>query len=74
MKIAVEKAPRYIVDAKGKRVSVVLGLKTYRRLMEAWEDLEDQRTYDKAAPQVHAECARGECVTLEEFLAGRRTK
>ena len=47
---------RYIVDENGKRVSVVLPVEEYERLIEALEDLEDARAYDEAK----AELERGE--------------
>lgn len=32
---------RYIVDADGKRVAVILDIEDYERMVEAMEDLED---------------------------------
>ncbi len=51
---------RYIVDENGKRVSVVLPIEAYERLIEALEDLEDARAVD----EVRAAIARGE----DEFV------
>jgi hypothetical protein len=39
---------RYIVDAEGNRVSVILDLDTYQQLLEALEELEDIIAYDEA--------------------------
>jgi hypothetical protein len=47
---------RYIVDENGKRVSVILPIEEYERLIEILEDLEDVRAYDEA----RAELERGE--------------
>jgi PHD/YefM family antitoxin component YafN of YafNO toxin-antitoxin module len=47
---------RYIVDENGKRVSVILPIEEYERLIEALEELEDIRAYDEAK----AELERGE--------------
>jgi PHD/YefM family antitoxin component YafN of YafNO toxin-antitoxin module len=47
---------RYIVDESGKRVSVILPIEEYERLIEALEELEDIRAYDEAK----AELERGE--------------
>ena len=47
---------RYVVDEDGKRVSVILPIEEYERLIEALEDLDDVRTYDEAK----AEIERGE--------------
>lgn len=40
--------PQYITDDKGKKLSVVLSIKEYKKIMEELEDLEDIRAYDKA--------------------------
>ena len=39
---------RYVVDAGGVRVSVLLDIEDYRRLMEELEELESIRAYDAA--------------------------
>ncbi|MGN6437745.1 MAG: hypothetical protein ACTHMM_14505 [Agriterribacter sp.] len=40
--------PQYITDDKGKKISVVLSIKEYKKIMEELEDLEDIKAYDKA--------------------------
>ena len=42
------KAPQYITDDKGNKLSVVIPVKDYEMLIEAMEDLEDIRLYDEA--------------------------
>ena len=42
------KAPQYITDDKGNKLSVVIPVKDYEMLIEAMEDLEDVRLYDEA--------------------------
>ncbi|MGQ9657417.1 MAG: hypothetical protein ACUVV1_05890 [Fimbriimonadales bacterium] len=39
---------RYIVDAEGKPIAVVLDIQVYRELLEALETLEDIQAYDAA--------------------------
>ena len=39
---------QYIVDESGKRVSVILPVEEYERMVEALEDAEDVRLYDEA--------------------------
>lgn len=51
---------QYIVDENGKRVSVVLPVEEYERMLEELEDLEDARAVD----EVRAAVARGE----DEFI------
>jgi len=38
----------FVVDAKGKKVSVLLPIKDYQKLLEELEELEDIKAYDKA--------------------------
>jgi PHD/YefM family antitoxin component YafN of YafNO toxin-antitoxin module len=39
---------RYVVDAEGNRIAVLLDLDDYERLLEAFEELEAIRAYDAA--------------------------
>jgi hypothetical protein len=39
---------RYVVDEKGNRISVLLDLEDYRKLLEELEELESIRAYDVA--------------------------
>lgn len=47
---------RYVVDENGKRVSVILDVEEYERMVEELEELEDIR----AAAEVRAAIERGE--------------
>jgi hypothetical protein len=38
----------YITDESGKKISVVVPLKDYNKLIEAWEELADIKAYDAA--------------------------
>jgi hypothetical protein len=42
------KTPQYITDEKGKKLSVILPLKEYQKMLEDLEELEDIRLYDEA--------------------------
>jgi PHD/YefM family antitoxin component YafN of YafNO toxin-antitoxin module len=57
---------RYIVDEKGRRVSVILPVEEYERLIEALEDLEDARHYDEANAAL--ERGESEVVPLEQTM------
>ena len=52
-------SPQYITDNKGKKLSVVLPIKDYRKIIEGLEELEDIRLYDEAmadkAPSIPAD-------------------
>lgn len=39
---------RYVVDAKGNRVGVLLDVRDYRKLLEELEELQSIRAYDAA--------------------------
>lgn len=63
---------QFVTDGKGKRVGVLLDLKTYDRLREAEEELADVRAYDAASTKVAAELKTGRFMTLAEYRAKRR--
>ena len=43
---------RYVVNEKGERVGVILGVEEYERLLGALEDLEDLRAADEALAEI----------------------
>ncbi len=57
---------RYVVDENGKRVSVILPVEEYDRMVEELEDAEDARAVDEARAAV----ARGE----DEFIPWEQAK
>ena len=57
---------RYIVDEDGKRVSVILSVDEYERMIEALEDLEDVRLYDEAKAALQR--GESEVVPLEQAM------
>lgn len=71
MKAPALKDGRFVTDAKGKTVGVLLDLKTYERLREAEGDLADIRAYDSARPKVLAEVKAGQVSSLAEYRARR---
>lgn len=74
MKTATVAAPQFVTDAKGRQVGVLLNLKAYKRLLEAQEELEDIAAYDAARPKVMAELAKGDFMTITEFIAKHGAK
>lgn len=40
--------PQYITDKSGKKLSVIIPLKEYQKLLEDLEELEDIHLYDEA--------------------------
>ena len=55
---------RYLVDADGNRVAVVLDIATYERLLEELEEVDATRAYDAAL----AEQADVEMMPLDEAI------
>ena len=54
---------RFIVDANGQRVGVLLDMEDYRQLLEALEELEALRAYDAA------KTSGDEAVPIEQAFA-----
>jgi len=71
MKALVLREETFVTDAKGKRVGVVLDLKTYERLREAEEELADVRAYDAARPKIAVEVRAGRYSSLSDYEAKR---
>jgi PHD/YefM family antitoxin component YafN of YafNO toxin-antitoxin module len=57
---------RYITNLKGRKVSVILPIKDYERMVEALEELEDLRLYDEAKKE-----DTGEYVLFSDYLKNR---
>ena len=71
MKALVLQEEQFVTDGKGKRVGVLLDIKTYDRLREAEEELADVRAYDAARPKVAADVKAGRFSTLADYRARR---
>ncbi len=65
---------KYLTDEAGKRVGVIVDLKTFERIEDELDELACIRAYDKAKPEAGAAVQRGDYVTLEEYLAKRKSK
>ncbi len=60
---AIKEPTQFLVNEKGEKVAVVLGIEEYEKLLEELEELEDIRAFDEAE-------ASGEtAVPLEQALA-----
>jgi hypothetical protein len=68
------KPEQFVTDTTGKRVGVLLDLKTYDRLRDAEEELADIRAYDAALPKVHAEIKAGKFDTLSDYMTKRNRR
>lgn len=68
------KRRRYITDQTGKRVGVILNIKTFEQIEDELDELACIRAYDNAKPETDAAIRRGDFVTLDEILAERKSK
>ena len=59
---------QFVTDEKGKKVSVILSLKDYKRLLEELDELEDVRLYDSVKSK------NEERILLDDYLKQRKTK
>ena len=53
---------KYLVDEKGERVAVVLGIEEYQKMLAELEELEAIRAYDAA------KAAKDEVIPLEQAV------
>ncbi len=53
---------KYVVDEKGKKVSVLVGIEDYRKMLEEIEELESIRAYDAA------KASKGKAAPFEEAI------
>ena len=58
---------QYITDPKGERVSVILPIRDYERMLEEWEEWEDVRLYDEAKKEDN-----GEYILFSDYLKSRK--
>lgn len=58
----------YITDNTGKKISAVLPIKQYQHLLDALEELEDIRAYDKAKAK------KEKPIPLRDAIQQRRKK
>ena len=57
----------FITDKKGKRISVILPIEEYERILEELEDQEDVRLYDEAKKEDD-----GERILFSDYLKKRK--
>ena len=59
-------SPQYITDVNGKKLSVILPVKDYERMLEELEDQEDVRAYDEVKSR------NEESIPFEQYLKERK--
>ncbi len=59
-------ALQYITDDHGKKLGVVLSLKEYSHMLEAVEELEDIRLYDKVKAK------KEKTITIDQYIKQRK--
>jgi hypothetical protein len=68
MKAILEKEPQFITDKKGKKLSVVLSLAEYQKMLEGLEELDDIRLYDAVIAK------KEKSIPFNQYLQHRRRK
>lgn len=58
-------SPQFVTNDKGEKISVILPIKQYLKLLEAIEENEDIRLYDEIKAK------KEKRISLEEYLKGR---
>ena len=59
---------QFITDANGKKVSVILSIKDYQKMVEKLEDLDDIRLFNEAKAE------GGESIPFDDYLKTRKRK
>lgn len=60
-------SPKFITDKKGKRISVILPIEEYERILEELDEQEDIRLYDEAKKEDD-----GERILFSDYLKKRK--
>ena len=68
------KNKQYLTNQSGKRVGVILDMKTFEQIEDELDELACIRAYDAAKPEVDAAIKRGDYVTIQEYIAKRAAK
>ncbi len=68
MKALLNKSPQFITDKKGKKLSVVLPITSYKKLLKELEELDDIRLYDEVIAK------KEKSIPFEQYLLNRSKK
>ena len=68
---AMSNRTQFVTNEKGRRVAVLLDVKTYERLQSAADELSDIRVYDASVSRVHEEVRKGAYSTLADYRKSR---
>ena len=68
MKSITKKEPQYITDKKGNKLSVVISIPAYKKMLEDLEELEDIRLYDAVKAK------KEKSIPFTQYLQSRRKK
>jgi len=68
MKSIKKTTPQFITDKKGNKISVVIPLTQYKRILQELEELEDIRLYDEVKAR------KEKTIPFNQYLQRRRKK
>jgi hypothetical protein len=60
--------PQYVTDKRGKKLSVLLSMNDYKRIVENLEELHDLRLYDTVKGRNEGK------ISLEDYVKSRRSR
>ena len=60
--------PQYITDENGEKISIILPVSEYERIIQELEDIDDVRIYDKVKN------AKEPSMPFEDYLKQRKSK
>jgi PHD/YefM family antitoxin component YafN of YafNO toxin-antitoxin module len=60
--------PQYITDENGEKVSVILPISEYERMIEELEDIEDVKLFDEAKSD------KGPSISFGKYISQRQSK
>lgn len=69
-----QKKRQYITDHNGRRVAVVLDVKTYEKMQDELDDYYSKRAYEKAKPLTDREIKRGDFVTVAQKVSLQKAR
>ncbi|MEO5946552.1 MAG: hypothetical protein ABIP79_07015 [Chitinophagaceae bacterium] len=68
MKTISKKEPHYLTDKKGKKLSVVISIDEYEKMLDELEELDDIRMYDDVKAK------KEKSIPLTQYLQRRKKK
>lgn len=59
---------KYLIDAQGNRIAVILDIEEYQNLLDELDELRCQQGYQEAMSETQAEILSGDYLTLDQYI------